>query len=306
MKIAIMGAGGIGGFYGGLLARAGEDVIFIARGPHLDAMRNNGLRVLSHFGDFDLPTVNATDDPAQVGPVELVVMTTKAYGLEAAARAIQPMVDAETLVLPLLNGVDIAERIGAVIAAEHVLGGLAKISSAIAEPGVIRQTSPFQQVLFGEFSGEPSPRVRAVEAVLKGAQIDAVLTPHIERELWNKFLFLAATAGMCALTRQPVGPVRSDPDTRELLESSMREIEAVARRKGVDLDEGIVAAALQGLPPPPPDMRPSMLLDLERGKPLELDALNGTVVRLGAELGVPTPVNRFIYAALKLHADGQS
>ncbi len=210
------------------------------------------------------------------------------------------------MVLPMLNGLEIAERNWAVIAAEHELGGLAKLSSAIAEPGVIRQTTPFQQVLFGEFSGEPSPRARAVEAVLKGAQIDAVLTPHIERELWHKFLFLAATAGMCALTRRPIGPVRSDPDTRELLEGCMREIEAVAREKGVDLDQGIVAAALQGLPPSPPDMRPSMLLDLERGKPLELDALNGTVVRLGTELSVPTSVNRFIYGALKLHAAGQA
>ncbi len=306
MKIAIMGAGGIGGFYGGLLAKAGEDVAFIARGPHLDAMRNNGLRVLSHFGDFDLPTLNATDDPAQVGPVELVVMTTKAYGLEAAARAIQPLVGAETVVLPLLNGVEIAERIGIVIGGKHLLGGLAKISSAIAEPGVIRQTTPFQQLLFGEFSGEPSHRARAVEGVLKGAQIDAVLTPHIERELWHKFILLTAMAGVCAITRHTVGPVRSDPDTRDLLGGCMREVEAVARQKKVDLAQGVVVDTLAFIDGVSPENKPSMLLDLERGKPLELDALNGTVVRMGTELGVPTPVNQFIYAALKLHADGQS
>ncbi len=304
MKIAVMGSGGIGGYYGGRLANAGEDVTFIARGAHLAAMRAGGLRVFSHFGDFELPRVAATDDPAEIGEAELVLVTTKAYDLEAAARALVPVVGAETVVLPLLNGVDIAQRLAAVVGRGRVLGGLSKISSAISEPGVIRQVTPYESLVFGPLSGEPQPRDRALEATFRDAGIHAELSADIERDIWEKFIFLAPFAGIAALTRKLCGEIRADPDTRALLRECIEEIEAVARKQGVALAPGVVDDTLAVIDGIPPETKPSMLLDLERGRRLELDALNGTVVRLGTELGVPTPVNRFIHAALKLHAGG--
>ncbi|MCZ6645404.1 MAG: 2-dehydropantoate 2-reductase [SAR324 cluster bacterium] len=305
MKIAIMGSGGIGGYLGGLLAKSGEEVTFIARGPHLETMRNKGLRVESTVsGDFSVSDVQATDDPGEVGEVELVVMTTKAYDLEAAAEAIQPMVGQNTVVLPLLNGVDISERIGTVVGIDHVLGGLVLISSSVAEPGVIRQIGPKHRIVFGELSGEATPRARSIEAVLKSVKIDTFLTPNIEQELWKKFIFVTPMAGVGGVIRKASGLIRSDPDTLKLLTGCMLEIDAVARKKGVELPENIIAETFKIYDGLPPGGKPSMVLDLERGNRLELDALNGTVVRMGKQLNVPTPVNQFIYAALKLHAGG--
>lgn len=305
MKIAIMGSGGIGGYYGGRLAKAGESVTFIARGAHLEALQTRGLQVYSHFGDFRLPQVEATSDAGQIGTVELVIMAVKAYQLEEAAEAIRPLIGPETVVLPLLNGVDIPQRIAAVVGEAPVLSGLCGLSTSLAEPGVIRQTTAFEYLYFGEISGERTPRAQAVEAVLTGAEINAKLSAEIEREVWNKFILLAASAGVCSLLRSTKGPIWADPDTRSLLEQTVREVEAVARALGVRLnaDDG-AAKALAQIENMPDTMKPSMALDLELGRPLELEALNGTVVRLGAQLGVDTPVNRFIYTALKLHAQG--
>lgn len=305
MKIAIMGAGGIGGYLGALLARKGEEVVFIARGAHLQAMRKAGLRVESTVsGDFTLPDVRATDDPREAGEVDLVLITTKAYDLMAAAQAIKPLLGPRTAVLPLLNGVDISERIGAEARIEQVLGGLWMISSSVTAPGAIRQVGLDHKIVFGEFSGEATPRAQAIAALLSSVNIETVLTPNIEQELWKKFLFIAPLAGVCGVTRQTSGPVRSDADTRALLQGALLEAEAVARKKGVELPDDIVAETLGIFDGLWPEDRPSMALDLERGNRLELEVLNGTVVRLGEELGVETPINRFIYAALKLHARG--
>ncbi len=312
MKIAIMGSGGVGGYYGGRLAKAGEDVTFIARGPHLEAMRAKGLRVESVSGDFALESVQATDDPSTIGDVELVIVATKAYALREAAEAIRPLIaknaknneGSGTAVLPLLNGVDIAEQLGAMVGMEPMLGGLCGISTFIAEPGVIKHVSPFEFLIFGEFSGEATPRVQAIERVFKGAHIDVTLTPEIEAKLWGKFIMLAAIAGVCSVTRQMMGPMRSDPETRAMLEDAVREIEAVGRKKGVALAPDAFQVTLGMVDGFMEDGKPSMLLDLEQGKPLELEALNGAVSRMGKELGVATPVNDFIYTALKLHADG--
>ena len=229
MKIAIMGSGGVGGYYGGRLAKAEEDVVFIARGPHLAALRGKGLRVESRLGNFDLPGVNATDDPAAIGPVELVIVATKAYGLDAAAEAMLPLVGEATVVLPLLNGVDIAERLGAVLGAERIMPGLCSLSTFIAEPGVIHQMTPFEYVKFGEVSGEASKRGRAIEAALKNAEINAELSTEITVDLWNKFIFLASIAGVCSVSRSPFGLVRTDPDLRAMLAGQNGEIVAPSR-----------------------------------------------------------------------------
>lgn len=304
MKIAIMGSGGVGGYYGGRLAKAGEEVTFIARGPHLAALRGKGLRVKSHFGDFDLPSVNATDDPAGVGPVELVIVATKAYGLDAAAEAMQPLMGETTTVLPLLNGVDIAERLGAILGAGRVMPGLCMLSSFIAEPGVIHQVTPFEYIKFGETSGEASERGQTIEAVMKGAEINAELSTDIALEIWNKFIVLAAMAGLTSVSRSPVGLVRSDPDLRAMLAGLIGEAEALGRAKGVNLAPDLAERLMAQIDGVPAEAKPSMLMDLEAGRPLELEVIQGTLIKMGAELGIETPVARFIYAALKLHAAG--
>ncbi|MCZ6728488.1 MAG: 2-dehydropantoate 2-reductase [SAR324 cluster bacterium] len=304
MKIAVMGAGGVGGFYGARMARAGEDVTFIARGPHLAALRESGMRVESpHIGDFHLPQVRATDDPAQVGPADLVWMTVKGYDLESGARAILPLIGEDTVVIPLLNGVEVAEDIGAVVGMEHMMGGIVQVSSAIAEPGLIRYAL-MDRLVFGELGGGSSARGQAILAMMHKADIPAELSEEIQVEVWKKFLFLDGVAGLSSLTRKTLGPVLGDPDTRALLAGCMREVEALARKKGVALEDNTVEELLQFAATRPPEMKPSMLLDLERGRKIELDTFQGTTVRLGKELGVPTPLNEFIYAALKLHAAG--
>ena len=299
-----MGSGGVGGYYGGRLAKAGEDVTFIARGPHLEALRANGLRVESHSGDFALDSVRATDDPSTIGEVDLVIVATKAYGLREAAQVIRPLVGTSAAVLPLLNGVDIAEQLGAVLGMEPMLGGLCGISTFIAEPGVIKHVSPFEFLIFGEFSGAATPRAQAIEGAFKNARIDVTLTPEIEAKLWGKFIMLAAMAGVSSTSRQMIGPMRSDPETRAMLEDAVREIEAVGRKKGVALAPDIFTVTMGHIDSFMEDGKPSMLLDLELGKPLELEALNGAVSRMGKELGVPTPVNDFIYASLIPHVEG--
>ncbi|MCZ6628759.1 MAG: 2-dehydropantoate 2-reductase, partial [SAR324 cluster bacterium] len=285
MKIAVMGAGGVGGFYGARMARAGEDVTFIARGPHLAALRESGMRVESpHIGDFHLPQVRATDDPAQVGPADLVWMTVKGYDLESGARAILPLIGADTVVIPLLNGVEVAEDIGAVVGMEHMMGGIVQVSSAIAEPGLIRHAL-MDRLVFGELGGGSSARGQAILAMMHKADIPAELSEEIQVEVWKKFLFLDGVAGLSSLTRKTLGPVLGDPDTRALLAGCMREVEALARKKGVALEDNTVEELLHFAATRPPEMKPSMLLDLERGRKIELDTFQGTTVRLGKELG---------------------
>jgi 2-dehydropantoate 2-reductase len=306
MKIAVMGAGGVGGYYGAVLARAGEDVTFIARGAHLEAIRKAGLKVESQAaGNFALPQAKATDNPADIGPVHLILFATKAYDLEAAAAAIKPCLGAETVILPLLNGVDIADRIAAVVGRRHVLGGMCQISAAIQSPGLIRTVGPLNKIVFGELAGGTSARVQAVHQVLVKAGINAELSEQVLVEIWNKFLFICALGGVCTVTATVLGPVRSDPDTRALLVGVMEEVHALARRQGVALKPTVVADTLAAMDKLPEGTRPSMLLSLEQGAKLEVDALNGTAARLGRQLGVPTPINQFIFAALKLRAGGR-
>lgn len=299
MKIAILGAGGVGGHYGGLLAHSGQEVTFVARGAHLAAIRSDGLRVESVHGDSVVRPARATDDPAEVGPVELVLVAVKSYDLEAAAEAARPLVGPGTGVLPLLNGLDAAERLVAVFGNEPVLAGLTHISSSVVAPGVIRQISPVRRITFGERTGDISPRAERIRDVLAASGAEVILTPAVDVALWEKFLFITSISGVCCLARQPTGPVLDTAETRQLYVDAMREVEAVGRARGIDLAPDIVERSLQLAAGFAPETKPSLLVDLEAGRRLELEAMSGTVVRYGREAGVGTPVHGVIYAALK-------
>jgi len=305
MKIVIMGAGGVGGFYGGRMARGGEDVTFIARGEHLKALQAHGLHLESPtVGNFHLPQVNATDDPARVGPADLVWMTTKAYDLDGAARAILPLIGPQTVVIPLLNGIDNAERIGAVVGMEHMLGGVVMVSSAIASPGVIRHVSA-DQLVFGELAGGTSARGEAITAMLRGVGIEARLTDDIRTEIWIKYIRLMSMAGVTSLTRFPMLRLLRHPETRALFIACVNEGVALARKKGIAIKGDFCERFVASIEARAVETKPSMLLDLERGRRMELEVFQGAAMRLGRELGVPTPVNAFIHAALVLHANGR-
>ena len=302
MKIAVMGAGGIGGYYGAMLARAGEDVSLIARGAHLEAIREHGLKVLRDTETFTVRPSLATDDPARVGPVHLILLATKAYDLDAAARAMRPLLGEDSVVLPLLNGVDIPERVARHIPATQVLAGLTYSPANRPAPGVVHQPGARQKVIFGEVDGSISRRARNILALLERCGIEAELTDQVHKAIWSKFMFVTANGGVCGVTGSPMGTVLGHPETRALYEACCREVEAVARARGVHLAENIVPISLEHAHAMPPDTQPSMLQDLEAGKPLELDVLNGTVARLGRELRVPVPVNTLIHAVLKQRA----
>ncbi len=297
-----MGTGGVGGYFGGRLALHGEDVRFIARGEHLRAIRERGLTVQSYHGDFRIHPADATSDPAAVGPVDAVMFCVKMWDTESAGRAIQPLVGENTAVISFQNGVENEDILARILGAEHVLGGAAYIFSTIAEPGVVSHTSPIARLMLGELDGRSTPRAEAFCAAAKAAGIDASLSTNIAKDLWSKFVFICALSGTCALTRSACGPVLRTPETRDLFVECMREVAAVARARGVDLDRDIVERQLAGADALSPEQKPSMLYDLEHGHPLEVAWLNGMVARLGAELAVATPVNRFIAAALSLHA----
>ncbi len=300
MKIAIMGTGSIGGYFGGRLARAGEDVVFIARGAQLQALRERGLTVRSVFGDFHLPGVRATDNPAEVGPVDLILVCVKAYDTDTAALSIRTMISDTTAVISLQNGVDNAVRLIGALGPQHVLGGLCTISSAVAEPGVIEQVSQFARVVFGELDGRVTPRAERILASFQNAGIETVLSTNILKEIWTKFLFIATHGSMTAVTRSPIGPIRDSPATWEMYVDAMHEVDAVARAKGLDLGPDVVEKQLDFVRGMAAGIKSSMLLDVERGNPLEVETFSGTVILLGRELNVPTPVHLCIYAILKV------
>lgn len=302
MKIAVMGTGGVGGYFGGRLAQHGEDVHFIARGGHLRAIQQRGLTVRSYYGDFGIHPASATSDPAEIGPVDVVMFCVKMWDTEDAGRAIKPLLGEDTAVISFQNGVENEEILARILGSKHVLGGAAYIFSTIAEPGVVEHASPNARLLFGELDGRSTPRAEAFCAAAKAAGIDASLSGNITKDLWSKFVFICALSGVCTVARSSVGPVVSTPETWEMLVECMKEVAAVAHARGVPLEEDIVERQGMGGKALPPDQKPSMLYDLEHGNRLELPWLNGTVARLGRELGVPTPVNRFIAAALSLHA----
>jgi 2-dehydropantoate 2-reductase len=304
MRIAIIGSGGIGGIFGAALAKAGNDVTFVARGAHLDAIRRNGMRVEGDRGTTHIHPAQATDEPAGIGPVDLVLFCVKLWDVETGAERIQPIVGPDTAVIPLQNGIDAPERLIAILGPNSVMGGTAMATGAIIAPGVIRQTGTFQRLTFGELDGRSSARAEQVRASCEAAGFEGVLRQDIELAMWEKFTLLAAHSGMTALTRLPIGKMRDDPDLFGLYEALLREVAAVGRARGVPLKADIVETLLALLRSLPPQHMASMATDLLRGNRLELPWMSGKVVALGREHSISTPANAFVYTALKPYANG--
>jgi 2-dehydropantoate 2-reductase len=300
MKIAIVGSGGVGGYFGGLLARDEHDVAFMARGAHLRAIRARGLRVESAGGAFTIAPANATDDPHEIGLVELVLLCVKTYDLAATLGQLRPLVGPGTAILTLQNGVEAPEMVAAVYGREVVLPGVVYCEVAVKEPGVIFQGSPMRRIIFGELGGLPTPRAHSIAHVFTAAGIDTVLSDNILGALWSKFCFICGMSGVTTLTRRSVGPILEDEEARLLLRVVVEEARAVAVAQGVRFDADPVEAGVATFARFAPEAKSSMQRDLERGGRLEVEALNGAVVRLGRALGISTPANQAIYAALRL------
>ena len=304
MKIAIMGSGGLGGYFGARLAAGGSDVAFIARGAHLAAMQTHGISVEGP-DPIHVPKVRAVDDPRAAGVSDLVIVAVKLWDTEEALRLIAPMVGRRTTIISFQNGVLKDDYLRAAYDAARVMGGVGYVATTIDRPGVIRQTGPMQRLIFGEFDGTRSARAQAfLEACRKGG-INAEISADIRRDIWQKFVFLVGLSGTTTTIRSPIGPIRSNPQTRAFLLDVMREVVAVGRAYGVDLDGDYAEQRLGFADGLAPDMTSSMHHDLERGNRLEVRWLSGGVASLGDKVGVPTPLNRAIHDILALQADGR-
>lgn len=298
MKIVVMGTGGVGGYYGALLAKQGHDVTFIARGAHLKAIQENGLQVKSIFGDFHLKPAKATDNPVQIGPVDLILICTKTYDTDDAVQKIKPIVGKETTVLSLQNGVDAVERIGDVVGVDHIVAGATWISSAVDAPGIIKHMSDFRRVALGELNGRITPRVQAIYEAFKATGITVEISDNILKTLWSKFTFISSASSFGSLTRLPMAEYRSVPETRALIISLMHEVEAVARAQGIALDANVIEQSLGFMDNAGPRIKASMQLDVESGHHTEIESMIGVIGRKGREHGVPTPIADMIYAIL--------
>jgi 2-dehydropantoate 2-reductase len=291
-----MGAGGVGGYFGGLLARAGEDVVFITRGQHLHAILENGLQIRSPKGNFSIKAA-ATDNPSEIDSVDLVLFCVKGYDTIEAANKIITIVSKETTVISLQNGVEKEEILGRILGADHIMGGLCTLSAYIEAPGIITHEG-LERLAFGEADGRESDRGKRILEVFQNAGINASLSENIIAEEWEKFAFICAVGGLCSLTRLPVGPVLHFEQTKQLYISTMTEIIEIARKKGVSLDDDVLQRLMRLSLGLNPDIRPSMYRDLINEKKLEIETLNGAVVRLGRAFHVSTPTNDFISACL--------
>lgn len=305
MKIAVMAAGAVGGYFGARMAATGHDVFFIARGANLAAIKANGLKVESVHGDLHLPKVNVTDDPAQVGPVDIVLFAVKLWDTEKAAEQARPLVGPRTRLITFQNGVDSVERIAPILVKEQTVGGVAAIASVIAAPGVIKHTSAFAMIRFGHADKHADPVLQAFADAGKAAKLDVALSADIEVERWQKFIFLTAMSGATSALRSAIGPIVADPELRAFFRQLMEEALAVGRAKGVKLDQAIVDSRMDFvINKVERGMKASMAHDLERGNRIELDWLSGKVCEFGRALGIPTPASDTVYTVLKLHRFG--
>lgn len=308
MKIAVLGSGAVGGYYGAKLSRAGHDVTFIARGAHLEAIRANGLQIKSPaLGDFAVQA-RAEQETSAVGPVDLVLVAIKAYDNATALPLIRPMLGPNTSVLTVQNGVDSAEEVAAAVGQERVLGGTTYIATALTAPGLIEQTGTHRRIVFGEVFGElprVSDRARTIQEALAGADIQAELAGDGRVPIWEKFIFLVSLAGFTGATRLPIGPVWADPVIRRQFLDGCREIESVARAEGIPVAADRVQQIESYVESIPGSMRSSLLIDLSQGKKIEVEALQGSVVRRAARAGVPVPIMATLYAVLKPFAAGE-
>jgi len=305
LRIAIMGSGGVGGYFGARLVKGGADVHFVARGAHLAAMRERGLAVEGGPEAIHLPKVNVTDDPRTIGPVDLVMFCVKLWDTESAARQLLPIMQPETGVISFQNGVTKDDMLRPIFGDKALMGGVAYVGTAIGRPGVIAQTGPLQRLVFGEYDGRRSPRLETFYQACKRGGINAEISDDVRRSLWEKFVVLAAMLGATTAMRQTIGPIRSNPLTREFLLDLAREVVAAGRAHGVNLPADYAEQRIPFFDNWPPEMTTSMHHDLEGGKPLELRWLAGAVVDLGAQAGVPTPMNRAVRDILALYAAGR-
>jgi 2-dehydropantoate 2-reductase len=304
MRIAVIGAGGVGGFFGARLALAGNDVTFVARGAHLDAIRRNGLSIEQESGRLHVAGAKATDDPASIGPADVTMCCVKLWDVEATAPKLAPLVAGGGIVIPFQNGIDAPEMLTRALGRKAVAGGIAYVAAVIAAPGVVKVLGPMGRMRVGAFDGMAVDRVRAFADAGKAAGVDVEVVPDIRLALWEKFAMFAAMSGCTALARQPIGVIRADADLRAFFEAAVREAVSVGRASGVALPDDYVGRQLAFIDGLPAGMKASMANDLAAGHRLELPWLSGAVLRLGRELGVPTPVHATIHAALKPYAGG--
>ncbi len=304
MRIAIMGSGGVGGYFGARLVQGGADVHFVARGTHLAAMRERGLAIEDGPQPVHLPKVNVTDDPKTIGPVDAVMFCVKLWDTESAARQLLPLMQPATAVISFQNGVQKDDMLRPIVGKDALVGGVAYVGTTIGRPGVIVQTGSVERLVFGEYDGRRSARVEAFYAACRRGGINAEISDDIRRSIWEKYVSLVAMSGATTSMRQTIGPIRGNPLTRQFLLDLAREVVAVGRAHGVALPEDYAEARLAFFDSWPPEMTTSMHHDLQQGKPLELRWLSGGVVDLAAAVGVATPVNRAVRDILLLHADG--
>jgi len=306
MRIAIVGAGGVGGYFGGRLAEAGADVVFLARGAHLDALRTRGLRILSPKGDVHLPRVDATEDTARIHGADVVLFAVKLYDAETASRALPEIVrngSHDAVVIPLQNGVEGVDIVSRAVGPAHTAGGTCYVSAVIAEPGVIRHTA-MDHLIFGELDRTRSPRLTCLLDACSGASFQSTFSADIQVDIWTKFVRLSVFAGMTCVTRAPMGVTVRHPELFDMLKAAVGEGLAVAHAKGIQVPPSTVEDVAKAYRALPPEAKSSMLEDLERGRRLELPWLSGAVLRLGREVGVPTPIHGFINAVLTPYVNG--
>ena len=303
MRIAIVGAGAVGGYFGGLLARAGNEVTLLARGEHLDAIRRNGLEVRSSRGNFNV-AVHATENPADTGPVDLAFLTVKTYQNAVAIPSMAPLMGRSTSVITLQNGVEAYKEVGRAYGMDRVLPGAAYIETHLAGPGIVEQVGDVVRIVFGESNGPSTQRALDIQDTLRAAEINSELADDVLKALWAKFIFIATLAGVTSTSRASMASLLADPESKAMVISCLREIEAVGRAEGIGLDDDVVDKIMAYMESTAKDLHASMHTDLELGRPLELEALNGSVVRLGREHGIPTPVNDVLYSLLVVHKAG--
>jgi 2-dehydropantoate 2-reductase len=303
MRIAVFGTGAVGGYFGGRLLEAGEEVSFIARGMHLAALQQSGLRITSPKGNLHRP-VTATDDPSRIGPVDVVIFTVKLYDVESSAARLAPLIGPDTVVITLQNGVEAVDMVSRHVGPGHVAGGVAYIVAVVDEPGHIRHTTA-DRLVFGEPDGRPSDRLVRFQEAGRRAGFVADLSAHIDVDLWVKFVRLGTWSGMTTATRSSMGVIRQQPELLQMMEAALEEAMAVGRARGVPFPEGLVDGTMQMVRNFPPESKSSMLEDLERGRRLELPWLSGAIARMGQQSGVPTPTHAFINAVLLPHQNGR-
>lgn len=297
MKIAVYGAGGVGGYFGARLSQAGRDVVFIARGKQLKAIVENGLRVDSVLGDFVVHP-QAVEDPASVGAVDLVLTAVKAWQVPEIAETMRPLVGTQCAIIPLENGVEAPDQLATVLGKQHVLGGFCRISSEVVAPGHIRHPGVEPVIVFGELDNRKSERLEPIRQALDVPGMKVQVPPDIRAAMWEKFLFITAVSGLGAVARAPIGVLRTLPETRQLLIRAMEEVMAVAKASGIQMREDIVDRTMKGIDTLNPAVTSSMQRDIAAGLPSELEEQNGTIARLSKQTGTPAPVQSFLYACL--------